>query len=143
MDNGVRTLDPTQHIFNVEGISEAESLIIPTSYLHKTHLAAVIPAYNESLVIGSVVLQTRKYVDCVIVVDDGSKDTTAEVARLAGAEVIQLERNQGKAIWTKTVCKFATSSQAAREARCRARARLGKLAGRSPSSIGRGRATIH
>ena len=33
----------------------------------------------------------------VIVVDDGSKDHTADVARLAGAEVIRLDQNQGKA----------------------------------------------
>ena len=47
-------------------------------------IVAVIPAYNEEIAIGSVVLRTKKYVDRVIVVDDGS----AEVAELAGAEVI-------------------------------------------------------
>jgi len=36
-------------------------------------------------------------VDHVIVVDDGSKDNTADVARLAGAEVIRIDENQGKA----------------------------------------------
>ncbi len=60
-------------------------------------LAAIIPAYNESLVIGSVVLQTLRHVDRVIVVDDGSKDKTAEIARLAGADVIEMPRNGGKA----------------------------------------------
>ena len=60
-------------------------------------LCAVLPAYNEELVIGSVVLRTKQYVNRVIVVDDGSSDRTAEVAKLAGAEVIQLEHNTGKA----------------------------------------------
>ena len=60
-------------------------------------LYAVLPAYNEELVIGTVVLRTKPYVDRVIVVDDGSSDRTAEVAKLAGAEVIQLEHNTGKA----------------------------------------------
>jgi len=60
-------------------------------------LAAVIPAYNEGLVIGSVVLQARKHADRVIVVDDGSLDRTAETARLAGADVIRFEENGGKA----------------------------------------------
>jgi glycosyltransferase involved in cell wall biosynthesis len=60
-------------------------------------LFAVLPAFNEELVIGSVVLRTRPYVDKVIVVDDGSSDRTAEVAKLAGAEVIQLDYNTGKA----------------------------------------------
>ncbi|MDO9035055.1 MAG: glycosyltransferase family 2 protein [Methanoregula sp.] len=57
----------------------------------------VIPAYNEELAIGSVVLKVCRIVDHVIVVDDGSKDNTAEVARLAGAEVIRIDENQGKA----------------------------------------------
>jgi glycosyltransferase involved in cell wall biosynthesis len=60
-------------------------------------LYAVLPAYNEELVIGSVILLTRQYVDRVIVVDDGSSDRTARVAKLAGADVVRLEHNTGKA----------------------------------------------
>ena len=57
----------------------------------------VIPAYNEELVIGSIVLKALRQVERVIVVDDGSKDRTAEVAALAGAVVIIMEKNMGKA----------------------------------------------
>jgi len=60
-------------------------------------VTVVIPAFNEELVIGSIVLKTCRVVQKVIVVDDGSKDRTAEVARYAGAEVIRLETNHGKA----------------------------------------------
>jgi glycosyltransferase involved in cell wall biosynthesis len=60
-------------------------------------LYAVLPAYNEELVIGSLILRTRQYVDRVIVVDDGSSDRTSEIARLAGADVVRLEHNTGKA----------------------------------------------
>ena len=60
-------------------------------------LFAVLPAYNEELAIGSVVLRVRQYTDRVIVVDDGSSDRTAEVAKLAGAEVIHIEHRSGKA----------------------------------------------
>lgn len=56
---------------------------------------AAMPAYNEGKYIGSLVLKTRKYVDEVIVVDDGSNDDTAEIARLAGATVFRHEQNQG------------------------------------------------
>jgi len=48
-------------------------------------ITALLPAYNEEISIGSVVLCTKQYADRVIVIDDGSSDRTAEVAALAGA----------------------------------------------------------
>jgi len=59
-------------------------------------IVALIPAYNEERYIGSVVLKTRKQVDAVIVVDDGSTDLTAEIAEAAGAVVVRHEVKQGK-----------------------------------------------
>jgi glycosyltransferase involved in cell wall biosynthesis len=70
---------------------------IETGLIPPKGLCAVLPAYNEELVIGSVILRTKQYVDRVIVVDDGSSDRTAEVSKLAGAEVLRLEHNTGKA----------------------------------------------
>ncbi len=58
-------------------------------------IIAGLPAYNEESYIGTVILKTKKYVDDVIIVDDGSSDQTAEVARLAGATVIRHEKNTG------------------------------------------------
>lgn len=63
----------------------------------KATVIAVIPAYNEELTIAMVVHLTSKYVDHILVIDDGSQDRTAEIARLSGCEVIQLEKNRGKA----------------------------------------------
>jgi len=60
-------------------------------------IVAVVPAYNEELVIGSVVLRARRCAETVIVIDDGSKDSTAEIARLAGADVVVMPQNSGKA----------------------------------------------
>jgi glycosyltransferase involved in cell wall biosynthesis len=57
---------------------------------------AGICAYNEASYIGSIVLQTKQYVDEVIVVDDGSTDNTGRVAALAGATVIRHDANKGK-----------------------------------------------
>src|SRR5665647_2463503 len=66
------------------------------------HVTVILPAYNEEVSIGSVVLLTRFYADKVIVVDDGSSDRTAEIARKAGAEVIIHEVNTGKGGALKT-----------------------------------------
>jgi glycosyltransferase involved in cell wall biosynthesis len=62
---------------------------------YKINVLAGIPAYNEARYIGSVVLQTRQYVNEVIVVDDGSSDNTDRVAELAGATVIRHSENKG------------------------------------------------
>jgi glycosyltransferase involved in cell wall biosynthesis len=56
----------------------------------------LIPAYNEARHLGTVVLQALKYADLVIVIDDGSTDGTAKVAKDAGAVVIRHPENQGK-----------------------------------------------
>jgi len=61
----------------------------------KSKVIAAIPCFNEEQYIGSVVVMTRRFVDSVIVIDDGSTDATAEVAREAGAEVYQHGENRG------------------------------------------------
>lgn len=48
----------------------------------------IIPALNEEAAIAGVVEGVRYQVDRVIVVDNGSTDRTADIARAAGAEVI-------------------------------------------------------
>lgn len=61
-----------------------------------------MPAYNEEVAIGSMVLRTKQFADRVIVIDDGSIDHTAEVAAMAGAEVIRHPKNMGKGAALKT-----------------------------------------
>lgn len=57
---------------------------------------ALIPAFNEARTIAAVVEGVRAAVDRVIVVDDGSRDGTADRAREAGAEVAVHNVNLGK-----------------------------------------------
>jgi glycosyltransferase involved in cell wall biosynthesis len=66
-----------------------------------------IPCYNEEVAIGSIVLRARMYADHVVVIDDGSKDKTAEIAKIAGAEVLVHERNQGKGSSIKDAFTYA------------------------------------
>ena len=63
---------------------------------------AIIPAYNEEETIGDVIKETKKYVDDVIVINDGSTDRTEEIAKKAGAKVVShvLNRGVGAAVRT-------------------------------------------
>ena len=63
----------------------------------KQDILVLIPAYNEGLVIGSLILNVQQYADKVIVINDGSSDNTEEIAKLAGVEVLTLKENSGKA----------------------------------------------
>ena len=63
---------------------------------------AAIPCLNEEKFIADIVTRSSKYVDKVIVVDDGSTDRTAEIARRAGAEVIRHKQKQGAGAATRT-----------------------------------------
>lgn len=60
-------------------------------------ICALIPAFNEAHHIAKVVEGARKYVDEVVVIDDGSSDGTANTAREAGATCLSTEANRGKA----------------------------------------------
>ena len=54
---------------------------------------ACIPAYNEENTISDLVKTAKKYVDKVVVCDDGSTDKTLENAKLAGADIISHKKN--------------------------------------------------
>ena len=58
-------------------------------------IVAGIPAYNEEKTIAKVILLAQRYVDVVVVCDDGSRDLTADIAQRLGAIVIRHEKNMG------------------------------------------------
>lgn len=73
-------------------------------------LSIVIPAKNEAKSIGQVVkLACERYPDAeIIVVDDGSTDDTADVARAAGAQVIRHPESLGNGAAVKAGARVAT-----------------------------------
>lgn len=71
---------------------------------------AAIAAYNEEVAIGSVVLRCQRQVDEVLVVDDGSEDRTAEIAKLAGAVVQRIPTNAGKGTAIQTALAYARAN---------------------------------
>ncbi|MDS0261506.1 glycosyltransferase family 2 protein [Haloarcula sp. S1CR25-12] len=68
---------------------------------------AVIPAYNEASTIGPVIDDTGEYVDRVVVVDDGSSDDTADIARAHGATVVEHVFNTGVGGAVRTGYQYA------------------------------------
>ena len=70
--------------------------------LEPTICAAVIPCLNEFASIATLVAAVCRHVPQVLVVDDGSTDETASLAKNAGAVVIKHARNLGKGAALKT-----------------------------------------
>jgi glycosyltransferase involved in cell wall biosynthesis len=71
-------------------------------------VVALIPGYNEGPRIGAVVRGALEHLP-VIVVDDGSADDTAAIAREAGATVIEQRPNQGKGAALRAGFRRATT----------------------------------
>jgi glycosyltransferase involved in cell wall biosynthesis len=82
----------------------------------KLRISVIIPAYHEGNGIGTVVSNIRAVLEKmessfeIIVVDDGSKDATAENAGKAGARVLQHPYNIGNGAAIKTGIRHARGS---------------------------------
>ncbi|OGY54044.1 MAG: hypothetical protein A3H67_03780 [Candidatus Buchananbacteria bacterium RIFCSPLOWO2_02_FULL_46_11b] len=72
-------------------------------------ICAVVPAYNEARTIRQVVEALKDKVAEVIVIDDGSADQTAELAKAAGAKVVRHSINRGQGAALQTGIDFALS----------------------------------
>ena len=59
-------------------------------------IVAIVPAKDAEATIGETVAAVAGLVDRVVVVDDGSTDSTADAALAAGATIVRLAVNEGK-----------------------------------------------
>lgn len=67
----------------------------------------VVPAFREERMVGQVVTGLRRTFSHVVVVDDGSDDRTAQVARAAGATVLRHRVNLGQGAALQTGFTYA------------------------------------
>ena len=90
-----------------EALQEAPGSLDPR--LQALRRVAIVPGYNEEGSIGAVIDEIRA-VDPeieIVVVDDGSRDRTAEAAASRGARVLQLPFNLGIGGAVQTGYRFA------------------------------------
>lgn len=66
--------------------------------LSNGRVAAIVPALNEEANVGKVlkILLSSKFLDEIILVDDGSIDKTAEIGEKLGVKVVKIVSNIGK-----------------------------------------------
>ena len=81
---------------------------------HYPDVWIVIPAFNEAAVIGEVIADVRSVFDHVVCVDDGSTDSTGEIARRAGAHLVRHPNNLGQGAAIQTGVEYARKQPGAR-----------------------------
>ncbi|MDD5450166.1 MAG: glycosyltransferase family 2 protein [Candidatus Omnitrophica bacterium] len=59
-------------------------------------ICVIIPAFNEEKTIQGLIRSVKRFVPDVLVINDGSSDRTEELAKAAGAVVLDFKHNVGK-----------------------------------------------
>src|SRR5688572_12948659 len=93
--------------------SPSGAALVSAEALRAQQTFVVVAAYNEGPCIADVVSELRVSYPNVVVVDDGSKDATAERAQSAGAWVLThlINRGQGAALQTGISYALARGAQ--------------------------------
>jgi glycosyltransferase involved in cell wall biosynthesis len=77
------------------------------------NVALIMPAYNEQVNIGNVIAKIRELITDdmeLIVVDDGSVDSTAHIVKAAGIRCLSLGFNAGYGVAIQTGVKYALNN---------------------------------
>jgi glycosyltransferase involved in cell wall biosynthesis len=80
---------------------------MPGQQVPRADVTVVVPAFNEGARVATVVSALRRHFGRVVVVDDGSEDHTAELARPAGAHVVRHPGNLGQGAALQTGFAYA------------------------------------
>jgi glycosyltransferase involved in cell wall biosynthesis len=88
-------------------VTERQNIPKKTEWDDSVKTVAALPAYNEETHIAQVISDAQAYVDAVLVVDDGSTDATAAIARQMGAIVVRHPANMGYGAVLQTI--FSTA----------------------------------
>ncbi|MBS3133079.1 glycosyltransferase family 2 protein [Candidatus Woesearchaeota archaeon] len=75
-------------------------------------LFVIIPAFNEGRRIAEVVREVKEYSKNIVVVDDGSKDNTHQIAKKTNAVVLRHLINLGKGAALRTGAEYANANGA-------------------------------
>ena len=70
-------------------------------------IGVIVPAFNEAETIPHLIEHLLPLVDEVVVVDDGSTDSTAEEAKARGARVLRHPMRMGKGAALRTGFQYA------------------------------------
>lgn len=98
-------LNPVHEIFHIDRILEPERETYPR---RKHRIIAVLPAYNAERTLAATLADfPTGSVDEILLVDDGSKDRTVQVAREMGLTVIVHPKNTGYGGNQKTCYRYA------------------------------------
>ena len=73
-------------------------------------IVAGIPAFNAEQTIAKQIVHCLKWVDQVVVIDDGSVDDTSLIASKLGADVIKHKRNLGKGAALRDLINYARTT---------------------------------
>ncbi len=68
---------------------------------------AIIPALNEEASLSVLIPKVKKYLENILVIDDGSHDNSADISKKHGAMVLKHPRNMGKGAACRSGFQFA------------------------------------
>lgn len=74
----------------------------------------VVPLYNEATVVGDVIREAAKTFPKIVCVDDGSSDSSAQMAREAGAVIVAHPINLGQGAALQTGLLYALQDRSAK-----------------------------